>query len=166
MKLNTPSPSRVDNYFCLQQHFWSWFLLFTQRTSGFYCHQVMVSHPGPATHLMLTSHRSVTHAISYLFFFTVASTASSLLVWKRLLQIQDVLPLFTWNNQLGLHYFSQWFKCFLSTIAKCIFIPESIHHKRKTVKYTLDVFSVSLSEMRCSVWLRVWGKWESLTSSE
>lgn len=166
MKLNTTSPARVNNSFCLQRYFWSCLILFTQRTSCFYCQQVMTSHAGPATHQMLMSHTSVTHGISHLFFFTVNSTASSLLVWKRLLQIQDVPPLFALSNQLGLTYFSQWFKCFFSTIAKCIFIPENISHKRKTAKYTPDVISVTLSEMKWSVWIRGWGKWESFASSE
>lgn len=99
-------------------------------------------------------HNSAAHVTSHLFFCTVNSTASGLLVWKRLVQIQDVLPLFTLNNQIGLPCFSHWFKCCLSSIAKCIFIPENVHHKRKTVEQSLDVFFVSLSEMKCSVWIQ------------
>lgn len=96
--------------------------------------------------------RSPTQHPTQLFFFTVNSTASGLLVWKRLEQIQDVLPFFTLNNQLGIPYFSQWFKCFLSR--RKFFILENTHNKRKTIKYALDIFSVSFSEVKCSVWMQ------------
>lgn len=39
-----------------------------------------MSHPGQATQKMLTTHNSVAHATSHLFFFTINSAESGLLV--------------------------------------------------------------------------------------
>lgn len=140
MKPNTPLISRVVNSFCLQQPL-------SRQPPPFHQEGLMLLLPtghdilswSGATHKMLMSWNLVTHASSHLFFFTVYSTASILLVWRRPVQIQDVLPLFTLNNKLSLPYFSQWFKYCLSSIAKYIFTPANLHIKRTTVEQNLDV---------------------------
>lgn len=141
VKLNMPSIANVVSSFCLQQPLSNW-------PPPFYLEGLMLLLPtghdilswSGAIHKMLMSHSSATHATFHLlFFFTVYSTASVLLVWKRLVQIQDVLPLFTLNNKLSLPHFSQWFKYCLSSIAKCIFTPANLHIKRATVEQNLDV---------------------------
>lgn len=123
------------------------FLLSTQRTSCFYCHQATISLPGPATHQMLMSHDSVTHATSHPALFLYCQFYS-----KWFISLKE-----TWADSgcatfIYTQYFSQWFKCFLSR--RKFFILENIHHKRKTIKYALDIFSVSLSEVKYSVWMQ------------
>lgn len=155
MKPNTPLISRVVNSFCLQQPL-------SRQPPPFHQEGLMLLLPtghdilswSEATHKMLMSWNLVTHASSHLFFFTVYSTASILLVWRRPVQIQDVLPLFTLNNKLSLPYFSQWFKS--QQYCKVhIYSCKPTYQKNNCGAESWCAFQpVSLSEMPFSMWIK------------